>query len=192
MSGDIVLDSKDFDLSELHMAWYIRNDPDKRFRETSILPRQLTLATIAGAGNLPAMSYLARLDGPVLEQSLPYISNARLDAMGYKEAVPNAWYDFKQYPSYELFQKLGEEAFGKNNKPLPELNQPPESFDVQLRITDVLFGAELPESRNPSTPDMWLISRDMVKELVMKHGAVAIAYHATDEGESLHDGLKYY
>ena len=76
-----------------------------------------------------------------------------------------------------LFQKLGEEAFGKNNKPLPELNQPPESFDVQLRITDVLFGAELPESRNPSTPDMWLISRDMVKELVMKHGAVAIAYH---------------
>ena len=24
------------DLSELHMAWYIRNDPDKRWRETSV------------------------------------------------------------------------------------------------------------------------------------------------------------
>ncbi len=94
------------DLSELHMAWYVRNDPDKRFRETSVMPRNRTLATLNGVNLLDAAAYLVRLDGPVLESSLPYLSNALLGRMGYSPDVLNQWYEFKQYPSYELLQAL--------------------------------------------------------------------------------------
>lgn len=71
------------DLSKLHMAWYIRNDPDKRWRETSIMPRNRSLATLSSASSLTASAYLTRLDGSVLESSLPYLSTALLGRMGY-------------------------------------------------------------------------------------------------------------
>ena len=188
MSG---VESEDFDLSELHMAWYLRNDPDKRFHETSIMPRTLTLATIAGASILPAVSYLARLDGPLLEEELPYLSTAVLRSIGYSGDIPSKWYDFKQYPSYELFQSAAKSALG--HKLLPEPTAAPDaSFDVQLRVTDVLFGSEVPVWLSRESAYRQFISRDMVKDLVMKHGGVSVSYNADGSGRLNGGKLAYY
>ncbi len=54
------------DFSEMHMAWYVKNNPDK---SRALIPsyRDLLLNNINGGfANMP-MAYLVRLDGPVLD-----------------------------------------------------------------------------------------------------------------------------
>lgn len=137
------------DLSELHMAWYIRNDPDKRWRETSVMPRNRSIDTLNGASTLTAAAYLTRVDGPVLESSLPYLSTALLGRMGYSPVVLGQWYDMGQYPTYEFLQTLAnlqsQDQLSNDVVPiLPGLKQNPDTYGIKLRLTDILYGSRTP------------------------------------------------
>lgn len=186
---------KSADLSELHMAWYIRNDPDKRWRETSVMPRNRSIATLNGATTLTAAAYLTRVDGPVLETSLPYLSKALLGRMGYSSNVLSQWYEMKQYPTYEFLQTLAntlsDDQLSKDVVPiLPGLKQKPETYGVRLRLTDVLYSSQTPVKFTSASDDNRdCISNDAVKALVMQHGGVAIGYQTENKGLS---GSSYY
>ena len=60
------------DLSELHMAWFVYRDPEAGY-SFSDHASATTLYDIISSGNeVQATAYLARMSGPVNEESLPY------------------------------------------------------------------------------------------------------------------------
>gem|GEM_PF-5700693 len=194
-SGGSDVDSKDFDLSELHLAWYLRNHPDKRNRNTYVMPRTVTINSLNGAFTLDAAASLTRLDGPVLESSLPYLSTKLLGHMGFSPKVLSQWYDTNQYPTYNFLQSLAKKQSAdlKSNDHypiLPELTQSPKSYDVKLRVTDILFSSQTPVRLTTAKTDSRdRLIPDKAKELIMKHGAIAIAY---DSGGKLYNNEAYF
>ena len=59
----------DIDLSELHMAWFVYNDPNPGYK----FYKSVTgIQTINGGNAAKSTAYFARMTGPVSEASLPY------------------------------------------------------------------------------------------------------------------------
>ncbi|MBQ4431240.1 MAG: hypothetical protein II877_07025, partial [Synergistaceae bacterium] len=192
------IESKDFDLSELHFAWYLRNDPDKRKRSTSVMPRNLNINSLNGAFTLEAAASLTRLDGPVLESSLPYLTTALLGRMGFSREVLGQWYETNQYPTYEFLQTLAnvqsKDKLSNDHLPiLPGLTESPKSYGVRLRLTDILFSSLTPVRLTTESNDKRdRLIPEKAKELIMKHGALAIAYHAGNSGFNKYENSYYY
>ena len=190
---------KSADLSELHLAWYLRNDPDKRKRNTTVMPRTVTINSLNGAYTLEAAAELTRLDGPVLESSLPYLSTALLGRMGFASKVLNQWYSTEQYPTYNFLQSLAESqskdliASGDHYPILPGLTQSPKEYGVKLRLTDILFSSQTPVRLTTESNDKRdRLIPEKAKELIMKHGALAIAYHSGNSGFNKYENSYYY
>ena len=174
-----VMDS--VDLSELHMAWYARNDPDKTKRNTFVNPRNLTIGSISGGWSFMPLAYLTRLDGPVLETNLPYLSNERLKTLGYTGSIPDAWYDLDEYPSYSMLRKLEELNSAENDekvKVIPGENELAMETPQVLRVTDGLYASRIPFSLKDDKVsfDDQAIVQDRMKELLMQYGAAAVSY----------------
>ena len=186
----------DVDFSELHMAWYIRNDPDRRKRNTGSNPRDLSLSSLSSASHLVSLAYLTRLDGPVLEKYLPYLSSERLAILGYTDKVPSVWYKTKEYPSYANIRALADlnrSRLGGNVIP-DEKDEAiiPDKTPLVLRVTDALYASRIPfilrggEGRNVVTDP------NVVKELVMEYGAATVAYqHDRDDAAKSLTGIAY-
>ncbi len=195
IARDVLGDAQSADLSELHLSWYIRNDPDKRKRNTNVMPRTLTLSSLNGATTTTAAAYFTRVDGPVLESSLPYLSIALLRRMGFSPVIPNHWYDTKEYPTYDFLQTLAnqqsQDQLANDHVPiLPGLKESPRSYDVQLRLTDILFSSKAPVTlSNANNEKTDRLDPEKAKELIMDHGAISISYQA---GGSLSDSSAYY
>ena len=159
------------------------------------MPRNRSLATLSSASSLTASAYLTRVDGPVLESSLPYLSTALLGRMGYSPVVLGQWYDMGQYPTYEFLQTLANlqsnDQLSNDVVPiLPGLKQNPDTYGIKLRLTDILYGSRTPVTLTTESDDTGnRISDDVVKRLIMEHGGVAIGYQAENAGEN---GPAYY
>ena len=178
-------DSETLDLSELHMAWFCNNNPDKSrlFR-----PRPFAVENIDGGASNMSLAYLSRLDGPVTESSMPYFSY---------EAIQNAWgFDMDSWhallkaglPTYDQLSVL--EELHKNSI-LPKKNYTADHYGKNvLRLTDAYYAPLSPLVSFTERDDLGdeLNNRSLLnvqnakyaKRLIMEYGAIGISYHADD------------
>lgn len=180
-------DASTVDFSELHMAWYVKNNPDKS-RALMPIYRDLLLNNIDGGYAGMPMAYLVRLDGPVLDSELPYLSTEVLSRdLGFN---PKLWYrllDNSALPGYYQILHTGLHNLGRYV--VPSEDAAPEKFGVpQLRVTDALYGAFSPaigqKDRTEIAPKdeaRNYINTSYVKHLLMEYGAVEISYEDVDE-----------
>ena len=190
-------DAQTVDFSELHEAWFIKNNPLKAMAIKPVYG-DVNIANIDGG--LPAMSlaYFARLDGPVLETDLPYLSYEVIsNDWGF---VPDLWKYFKDndlFPSYKTLYYLGRFRASRDVIPAPGSFAQTYGLPV-LRLTDALYGAFSPlvgQKRRTEVADndqsRQYIDIDSVKRLIMEHGAVEIIYeNRSDLIDTVHNS--YY
>lgn len=179
-------DSETLDLSELHMAWFSKNNPDK---SRSFYAQQLAVANIDGAMPSVSTAYLSRLEGPVTESSMPYFSY---------EAIEKAWgFDSKAWhallkaglPTYNQLAVL-EELHQYFILPKPDYTADHYGKNV-LRLTDAYYAPLSPIMTTEPRDDLGdeLNNRTLLnvqnakyaKRLIMEYGAIEIAYHANNE-----------
>ena len=190
-------DAQTVDFSELHEAWFIKNNP---LKDRAIKPVYGDVDVANIEGGFPAMSlaYFARLDGPVLETELPYLSYEVIsNDLGF---VPGLWKYFKDndlLPSYKTLYYLG--RFHASRDVIPAPDSFAQTYGLpMLRLTDALYGAFSPfvgykERSEVAENDQYrqYIDIDSVKRLIMEHGAVEIAYeHRFDFIDTVHNS--YY
>ena len=199
LAGELA-DSKNINLSPLHLAWFAKNDADRtraiyNDADTEKKAWANSMTIIEGGFTNFSLSYLARLDGPVLETDMPYFSYEFLEKLGYK---PEEWYKLKAsnaLPSYTQFTALAQSRLSKaSSDKMPIIsdtaNIAAKKFTPKLRLTDAFFGSKV-------YPGVTIGIRDdidktdpvlrpdaaMTKRLIMQYGAVAVFYFAPDEQE---------
>ena len=173
------------DLSELHLAWYIRNHPqkDSRFALIKHHDTEHHLQSIESGFSSFNLTLFASLAGPVLEESLPYLSNQAIsNDAGYSPQEFSLLKQLDALPSYMEFLALSYMRSGKDL--LPGVSALPENYGVVLRMTDALFATPAPTvgvKQRTDIPDGDAAkspNTDYVKRLLMEHGALEIAYHS--------------
>ena len=186
--------SSDVDLSELHMAWYSRNDPDKAKVNTwSDYARKYTnVKSIEGGNDSMSLVYFARLDGPVLETSLPYLSNQNV--YDYTGISQDKWYQMldnnEESLEYDNFQALAKDPA---KTLLPPLDEKATAKGVKLRVTDALFGTYYPvigfmrREKDVTNPSEAFINTEYTKKLLMDNGAVCIGYYSNSAAKKTFD-----
>lgn len=191
-NGEITADlgnSQTVDFSELHESWFIKNNPDK----TSVhLPRysELRVSNIDGGFMSMPIAYFARLDGPVLESDLPYLSYEVIsNDLGFPRAL---WIRFLRNDvslGYDELYQMGRYYASRDVIPAKS-KYAYEYGTAKLRLTDALYGTFSPvigykERTEVAKNDeaRKVIDIDSVKRLIIEHGAVAIAYRHEDDGE---------
>lgn len=175
------------DLSELHVAWYVKNHPDKT-KITANKRGEKTLKILNSGYISETIAYLTRLDGPVPEYNLPYVDSIVIsDSIGIHPAILTSLDKAKELPSYNAMNIMGYKRTGEWLLPGPE--DYPEIYLNEniplMRLTDVHFASPWPTvgisridnfvNTENAHPDM-----NYIKRLIMEHGAVCIAYYAGD------------
>ena len=170
----------DIDLSEFHLAWFSRFNPDRRKTFTPYGERLEQSYTAIEAGNeLMAVAVLARLDSPVNEDDmLAYPDSDDLAAAGIN---PSDWYSRKdtgKIPTYETMYEAGL---------IPSRDNFPEDYGKpKIRLTDALYASPAVPGRSLLDPYEYNFSSDIIsqddyniiKDLIINYGAVEIAYHS--------------
>ncbi len=193
-------DSETLDLSELHMAWFAKNNPDK---SRLFYPKPLAVENIDFGMPCVSLAYLSRLEGPVTEASMPYFSYEAIEkAWGFNI---EAWHALLSagLPTYNQLAVL--EGIHQNFiLPKPDYTADHYGKNV-LRLTDAYYA--------PLSPVMNFADRDdlgdehdnrnflnvqnakYAKRLIMEYGAIDIAYHnsltdfLTASNDSYYDGV---
>ena len=185
----------ELDLSELHMAWFCYNEPDMSREFTSNYSRGETdYRSIEGGLPDLSVAYLARLDGPVLETELPYLSfEALSNDAGY---TTKEWVTLNKLGALPSYHELNNLAYIRSGKwLLPSDDVPPSQYaSAKLRLTDAIYSAPVPEigikdredSHDVKDDKSVYIDTDYTKRLIMEHGALEICYHSLG-GETLNE-----
>ena len=182
--------AESLDLSELHMAWFARNHPykDKVNTATPFARYETNIKSIEGGLSSISLAYLAALEGPVLESSLPYLSYEALsNDAGYLRKEIDALIQLGALPSYTELLAKGYVRSGKFL--VPRKSDMPEDYGVVLRLTDALFGTPAPAIGAKDRTDIDDNDKakypnfDYIKRLIIEHGALSIGYHSMGGAE---------
>ena len=181
-------DVESLDLSELHMAWYIKNNPDKT-KVTLSKRGEKTLKILNGGFLSEGIAYLARLEGPVPEYNLPYVDTGVISSsIGIPPSILQSLDKENELPSYTAFNIMGYKNTGHWLLPRPE--DYPEAYVNDnlplMRLTDALYASPWPTVGQSKIPNFVNIedahpNMDYMKKLIMEHGALSISYWAGDD-----------
>ena len=176
---------QDVDFSEMHMTWFTRIDLQDKSRAFGMYDkgRQKIIrmgdygkALQEGGYPLIAVSYLARLDGPVNESDFPYLDSNNFTTHGLSITNP---------PSHENAEAAGL---------IPRRSSSPYSMTYSdrtvtpaksLMLTEAIFASAQAMPGNFANQKIMyglynLVIDSSLKELVMKNGAAMIAYHSAE------------
>ena len=176
--------NSNIDLSEFHMLWFSRLFfTDREYTFTPYGERLNPDYTAIENGNeLMSIAYLSRLDGPINENEMNYISNEKLSALSVD--LKNFVYMKSKgdIPSYESMEKAGY---------IPSQSAQPQDFGTpKIRLTQAIFANPIYEPGqsflDPYEIEVYstdIKNYDIVKNLIMNYGAVQIAYHSNGANE---------
>ena len=192
LKGEITANLGDYqtvDFSELHESWFIKNN----YIKSSVhLPKYqaLRVDNINGGFTSMPLAYFARLDGPVLESDLPYLSYETIsNDLGYPISLWRRLLRNNVSPAYDELYQRG--LYYASRDVIPAADKFAYEYGMaKLRITDALYGAFSPIMGYKNRTDVpnedkarRVIDIDSVKRLIMEHGAVSIGYRHEDDGE---------
>ncbi len=188
--------SKDIDLSEMHLAWFLHMTPKRyqRFTTSATVKKNgrnvkvkidnpTALQVLSHGGwDFKAIAMLSRGVGwgPVLEKDCPYIGSVHSNTyQGIIEEKEWNWTDNEDEIRKEF-------ALRTNTWCNEKMKKKPEDYKTVLRLTDASY---LSHPQRSLLFDNYV---DEIKRLVMEKGALFVCYYSAADKQFYGDGAYFY